>query len=181
MKRIFAVIQAMMLFHILAFAQNTASHEVRIGVPEFALLSIEHAGDNPQNSRLSDPAEAVQYIRFSGNREHECWINYSSLVTGGKHNRKVVASLTGPMPEGISVSVEALDCTGSGKGKTGVPTGKKLLTASPEEIISNIGNSYTGKGNRNGHLIRLIIEVDPAETLASQFTGDMMVTYRITE
>ena len=181
MRRIFVVIQAILLFHILAFAQNTALHEVRIGIPEFALLNIEHAGENQQISREVDPAVAVQLIRLSNSREHECWISYSSLVKGGKLERKVVASLTGSIPEGVSVSVEASDYSGNGKGRTGIPSGKKLLSGNPEEIISGIGNCYTEKGSSNGHLIRLVIEVDPEETFPSQFAGDLMVTYRITE
>jgi hypothetical protein len=181
MKRIFAVVQAMLLFQLLAFAQNTASHEVKIGTPEFALLSIEQDGDNPHLRSEADPAIAVQYIQLSGSQEHECWINYSSLVKGGNQSRKVVASLIGSIPEGVSVSVEASGYSGSGKGKTGIPSGKKQLTGHPEEIISSIGNCYTGKGNSNGHLIRLTIEIHPEETDITPVAGDLMVTYRITE
>lgn len=181
MIRILPLFLAILLFQFLANGQSDVSHDVRVVFPEVALLNIAHPAGPVSLTEVHDPAEVVQCIPLNGNPGYEYWINYSSMVRGGKPERKVVASLTGEIPEGISVSVEAADCTGSGKGKTGIPAGKKQLTGMPEEIISGIGSCYTGKGTTNGHLIRLTIDVNPVDAQASQMPGHLMVTYRITD
>lgn len=181
MVRTLTVILAILLSRILAYSQNPVSHNVGVVLPELAILDIAQPDGSPDLHQGHHPSEVVQQISLNGSLEHECWVNYSSLVRGGKPNRKVVASVGGVIPEGISVAVEAADFSGNGKGKTGISAGKKHLSELPEEIISDIGSCYTGKGSSNGHLIRLTIEVDQAEVLASQFPVHLMVTYRITD
>ena len=92
--------------------------------------------------------------------------------------------IQGEIPKGIRVKLEASDVAGSGKGKTGQPTGVVTLSNEPSDVILNIGSCYTGKGLNNGHYLTYKMEFDEAadeyHQLASGQTS-LNVIYTLTD
>jgi hypothetical protein len=80
------------------------------------------------------------------------WLNYTTLVQLSDPNLSITAQIvSGTLPEGMVLQLEALPYQGMSKGKQGTPVGKITLSYSPQVIISNIGTAYTGNGRNEGY------------------------------
>ncbi len=163
--------------------QNSQGHSVAISVPRVALISIEGAGSNGIEFIANEPAQAGHSILFTNTEVSGLWLNYSSTVGHNQPKQKVLATVSGNIPEAISLTVEAGNYLGSGKGLMGQPTGKQVLSETPVEIISQIGNCFTGKGINNGHLLTYSIELDETSfhTLSTGKYENILVIYTISE
>jgi len=183
MKRGILVILLLILFATTARTQSSQSHQVRIVIPKVALIDMESAGSSAVVLSLDKPNEAGHGLQAAAQNSSGYWVNYSSVLASGQPERKVMASLSGNIPEGVKVLLVASPYSGEGKGKNGIPSGKKILSGEPTEIISNIGSCYTGNGVNNGHLLTFSLEVDEGKYEAIRH-GDfenLRVTYTLTE
>ena len=158
-KKVISLAMAVVLTIAVLNAQNTASHQVSVSIPEVALIGLT-ATESSVGIPGHNTNEVIQTLDISEMNISEVWLNYTSVPENSQRYRKIIAMLSGTLPNGIKLSVEASPFTGTGKGKTGTSCGKKILSAEPSEIISDIGSCYTGKGEHNGHLLSFSVEVD---------------------
>lgn len=164
-------------------AQNTVSHTVTISVPKIAILDIESSGSDDIEFIIDKPDEAGHTIDFSDIHHTGLWLNYSSVKSSGQPDRTILATLSGALPEGFHLYLEASDFNGSGKGKLGSSTGRKELTNQPVGIIDNIGSCYTGNGLNNGHALTYSLEFDDDNfgQIAQGNFNNISVTYTFLE
>ncbi len=164
---------------------NPANHKININIPEVALLSL--VSDNSTNISFQSvsPGGAGNSVSFSGAIESaDIWINYSSVIRNNNHLRKIEAMISGDVPEGIRLMVEASEASGTGKGKLGLSGGLISLSNQPAKIITNIGTCYTGKGAHNGHFLIWKLEFDGSAANYAQLTQSEIsfnVVYTLTD
>lgn len=170
---------------VFSYAQEKETqHKVGIEIPEVALLGLASENSPNVNISFTAPQQAGNPVDISGIQNENIWINYSSIVSGSEHRRKIVAMVEGEIPEGVQIKVEASEAAGSGKGKTGEPAGAVTLSAEPTEVIVNIGSCFTGKGSSNGHYLTYKVETDesfknyPLSTLEN---ASIHVVYTLTD
>lgn len=84
------------------------------------------------------------------------WINYSLDVNPAEPFASISVEIaSGNIPNGIELYIQAGYYTGSGRGKTGQPTGKIRIDNMPKVLINDIGTSFTGNGRHQGHQLIL--------------------------
>lgn len=163
---------------------NIKSHDVRINIPEVALLDLESSSPSIALN-LKAPNEAGNSVDFSNVNNSELWINYSSVTSSSLPDRKVSAFIEGEIPEGVKLNVSASSYTGSGAGKTGIPAGTITLTNNMQDIITQIGSCYTGDGVNNGHQLTYSLTLDEKAgsyaDLSHDQSGTISVTYILTD
>jgi len=148
----------------LAFTQaNVGKHSISCEIPEVALVGL--VSDNGSDLMISAiaPTEAGNSIDDFNSDNNKIWINYSSIITNENHRRKIIGMISGELPKGIRIKVQASEVLGFGKGSRGNPSGEVFLTNEPSDIITNIGSCYTGKGTNNGHVLTYKLEIDESE------------------
>jgi hypothetical protein len=164
---------------------NQADHKVNIEIPEVALIGLVSNGDSHVNFIAAAPGEAGNRIELAKIKQNkEVWLNYSSIIRGHSHRRKVVAVVQGDIPQGMRLTVEASQPAGRGKGMLGSPSGRINLTTAPAELISDIGSCYTGMGPNNGHLLSYRLEEDDSdEAMAALIENQLslQVIYTLTD
>lgn len=163
---------------------NTVNHKIDIEIPEVALLGLATEGSADIDFNINSPEEAGNSINLNDVQKSNVWINYSSVITHSNHKRKVVAMVSGELPYGFRLMVEASGVTGSGKGKLGQSKGFIALTNEPAELITDIGSCFTGKGAKNGHSLTYKIELDEtANNFASmsQVHSSVHIIYTLTD
>ncbi len=163
--------------------QSSQGHSVAVSVPKVALINIEGAGSNGIVFIANGPAQAGHSVSFTNSEVSGVWLNYSSTIGRDKPKQKVLATLSGNIPKAISLYVEAGNYLGGGKGLMGQTTGMQVLSETPVEIISQIGNCFTGKGINNGHLLTYTIDLDKnsVHTLSTGSYENILVIYTISE
>ena len=157
-----SLISFMLFFLTFGFinGQNSISHEVSVKMPEVALLRLESTGSPNIDFELKAPLEAGHPLDISELRISKYWLNYSSVHPANLPDRKVYATLSGNLPPGTVLFVEASPYSGKGQGKKGSSSGRKILSGQPVEIINGIGTCFTGKGINQGHLLTYSLELD---------------------
>jgi hypothetical protein len=100
------------------------------------------------------------------------WINYSLEVNPAEPFASISVEIaSGNIPNGIELYMQAGYYTGSGRGKTGRPTGKIRIDHMPKVLINDIGTSFTGHGRHQGHqLILSIVITDFALLQPGEYT-----------
>lgn len=100
------------------------------------------------------------------------WINYSLEVNPAEPFASISVEIaSGNIPNGIELYIQAGYYTGSGRGKTGRPTGKIRIDHMPKVLINDIGTSFTGHGRHQGHqLILSIVITDFALLQPGEYT-----------
>jgi hypothetical protein len=100
------------------------------------------------------------------------WINYSLDVNPAEPYASISVEIaSGNIPNGIELYMQAGYHTGSGRGKTGQPTGKIRIDNMPKVLINDIGTSFTGHGRHQGHqLILSIVITDFALLQPGEYT-----------
>lgn len=162
-------------------ASAQVSHQVTISVPKIALIGIAGTGDD--QFRIGQGQEAGHRIAITRNKISGIWLNYTSVVSAENRSHKVMAAMSGSLPEALQILIEASPCTGSGNGKAGKPTGSKVLSGEPVEIISDIGSCYTGKGVNNGHELVYTLQWKDENNMSGLHVGNSSVeiVYTISE
>ncbi|WP_167617623.1 hypothetical protein [Maribellus sediminis] len=141
--------------------EHEANHKAKVNIPNVALLSLQFEENSSLDLTGSAAAIAGDQINLNTDQKSGVWINYSS-VSEKNQKRKVTASVSGTIPQGITLKVKAEKSVGNGKGELGQSKGFVKLSETPADIISGIGSCYTGTGIQNGHLLSYEVDVDEA-------------------
>ncbi|NQU85288.1 MAG: hypothetical protein HQ541_05965 [Mariniphaga sp.] len=148
-------------------AQNRISSEnnLSIEIPEVALLSLKSISSSTINLSVGAADEAGLSLDFSNVNKNDIWVNYSSILPGnGIPSRNLKAKISGEIPDGIRLKIQASGDAGYGGGQTGIPIGEITLSNIQQTIISGIGSCYTGVGVQKGHQLTYSLElVDQAQ------------------
>jgi len=88
--------------------------------------------------------------------DNKQWINYSLDISPTEPLLSISVELvSGNIPNGMELYIQAGYYTGSGWGKLGRPTGKIRVDNVPKILINDIGKSNTGNGKHQGHRLLL--------------------------
>lgn len=163
---------------------SSADHKVNVDIPEIALLGLVAETNTAIAIKTNLPSEAGQSVGFNVSEENRVWLNYSSIVSRVGLTRKIVATVSGDIPAGVVLKVEASEVVGSGKGKLGKPAGVVALSGTPTDVIVDIGSCFTGKGVSNGHYLTYSLESDASlndMAMLAQAQSSFDVVYTISD
>ena len=157
---------------------NENNHQLRITIPEIALINVQSSLQTNIKLGNGSVVEAGQALKIDES-DKSIWINYSSII-GSKSDpsRNVTIQISeGTIPNGINLFVKATKDSGSGGGKMGIPNNKmQVLTSNPLNIISQIGSSYTGVGTSKGHNIEYILKLKKEKGSYAKLDFDQSTT-----
>lgn len=160
--------------------QSSARHSICLTIPEIAILDIEPQ-NTPINLSLDIPIESGEALSIT-KEDASKWLNYTSAIAPNGANRSITAQISGSsFPEGLNLYLEASNYTGIGAGSLGKTTGKMILSTNPKTIINDIGRSYTGNGNRNGHQLKYALGIADYEKLDAAESKEVTIIFTITE
>lgn len=160
-----------------AQTNNTAEMTVTVSIPAVALIDFE---GNDRLITFKSPNQVEQIISPSG--LNKTWLNYSSIIEKGSTNFITVHISSGNLPPETFIKLEISEDSGLGAGKMGVSSKQITLSHYPQNIITDIGSCFTGRGREKGHLLTYIwtnIE-DYTKSLYSKNEYLITLTYTIT-
>ncbi len=114
----------------------------------------------------------------------DIWINYSCIAQGPQNQKSIsVESSSVPSISGLTLSVCASAHVGTGGGNVGSATPLVVPSSSPADIITNIGTSFTGSGNSNGHKLtyHLTFTGDFSDLNVDDANSTIIMTYTISD
>ncbi|PKP32672.1 MAG: hypothetical protein CVU00_11580 [Bacteroidetes bacterium HGW-Bacteroidetes-17] len=173
-----------LLILVLLFSQNisaqqtnTAEVTITVSIPAIALLDFK---GNGQVITFKSENQIEQVITPS--TLNKTWLNYSSIVETGSTNHITVHISSGKLPLESLINLKIGEDVGAGGGKVGEPASQITLSNYPQNIITNIGSCYTGRGVEKGHQLTYSwLNIDPYEkNLTSNKDYEITVTYTIT-
>lgn len=154
---------------------------VVFSVPEIALIDIESHSTGLIHFTITSTGVSGEIPRIAENTGEQLWINYSSAMSQPNRSRTIVAEILQPLPDGLSMFLEASAYRGTGNGRLGTTSGKINLSRLPQPIISGMGNCYTGDGINNGHSLAFSIEITDYEKIKAMNESEFTVIYTITD
>ncbi len=189
MKKITFILTAILLTvfskEAMSQDQNTDDHNVKVNIPEVALLDIE-----PTNNSITlapeAPTEAGEFLDFSNATNNSLWLNYSSVVgSTTEPSRKVgVAITSGSVPSGMDLYVSAAKVA-TGEGSTGSPVGKVKLSEKTTDLVTGIGSCYTENGENFGHQLSYALALSGDDDAVASIDFDdattLTITYTLTD
>ncbi len=183
MKSLLTTFTAIILFIGVVAAQdtNTHGHNVTISVPQVAIMDIEGpGGETSITLAATAPTEAGNGLDFSATNS-SLWLNFTSVVSGGK-SRKIQANVSGTLPGGVSLLVQAGAISSTGKGNRGKAVANAItLGTTDQDIVTDIKSGYTGNGVNNGYPLTYSLAMDEnAYENLLHGSQTVTVTYTIT-
>ena len=164
------------------FAQDSrkAGHNVKVSIPNVALIDIESEGNSTITLSAKGPKEAGEFLDFSKAEDQSLWLNISSVI-GNKGKRKVTVALTeGKIPEGIALKARAFKGNHDGTGHMGHAVGSKVtINRQQQTIINNVGTGYSGDGVRRGYNLWYGMDLKSKEDV-SKINFDQSTTLTLT-
>lgn len=156
--------------------ENTAEMAVTLSIPAVALIDFE---GNDNLITFKSPNQVEQII--SPSSLNKTWLNYSSIIEKGSTNYITVHISSGNLPPETSINLEISKDSGLGAGKMGVASAQIMLSHYPQNIITDIGSCFTGRGIEKGHLLTYIWNNidDYSKSLHSKNEYEITVTYTI--
>lgn len=158
-------------FWVQAQDNTSASHRIKLEIPDIALVDIESDGNTEINLALIAPEEGGEAVQVDQANNSSLWLNYSSLynqntsVNNGKSRTIYARIVSGTLPSGLILNLQATAATNDGKGQKGTPESTSVvLNAQDQSIIANIGSCFTGSGAGKGHQLNYSIALDPNAT-----------------
>ena len=181
MMRLFLFIFFVITNVFLANAQFSyqANVEARIHLNSIALLDIE-PNNFPFLLDLKNTIEAGQKIY--SRRDSTKWINYTSALKPSTSHRSLSAHICSRViPSGTALFLEASSYMGHGKGQFGRSNGTVQLANYPQNIINNIGGSYSGTGVGNGYQLLYYLEITNYSLLDFEDANTLTIVYTLTD
>ena len=155
---------------------------VNFSLPQIALVDIEPGFNNSIHFTLDPALESGNPAVVQLSSSNDLWINYSSSLANARSSRSIIAEVSqGNVPEGLVLYIEASDYSGTGKGQLGQTVGKVEISAHPTQIITNIGNCFTGDGINSGHFITFSMDISDYSRIVSADELNFIVLYTITD
>ena len=197
MKKVTLILAAVLFSAGVTFAQDnndetTATHQVGITIPSFALVDVEAPGGEEAELINLTPSisalEAGEAIDFSTATDNSLWLNYTSVIARGNGSNSNERSITvalddeDELPEGVSILLTAGTVAENGNGNKGESEGQVILSETAQDLVSGIGSCYTGTGVLSGHQLTYTLSMDNG-SYADLFAGDdyeVIITYTIT-
>lgn len=163
---------------------SSANHDITVEIPSYSLVGISSTA--AITLEPGAPTEAGDGLDFSASStiDNSIWLNYSSILSGTEANSISVEMVGDELPTGVTIELEAAEDAGNGDGEVGGSAGVITLDADGHDVITGIGNCYTGKGGNSGHQLTYTLKMSDSEgTYAALVSGtyDMTITYTITE
>ncbi len=161
-----------------------SSHKVTLKIPDIALIDIEADGSSDIDLALTAPSEGGMPAQINSSINNNLWLNYSSLYNqntsqnNGKTRSISARVVSGAIPSGIILNVQATAASSDGRGQKGVPGAENVALNNQDQIIIiNIGSCYTGTGVGKGHQLSYSIEIDQNNVaLIDNAQNDAVVT-----
>jgi len=161
---------------------STDSHTIGINIPAVALVDIEPEASKNITMNFTAPTEAGLPIGTPSSNNN-LWLNYSFIPSGSGITADVTVKLDDAIP-GVDINLVAATDVGNGDGAMGTPVATLTLTGTDQNIIQNVGASYTGDGASNGHELTYSLDVTGGTSdYANLFsaTNTVTITYTISE
>lgn len=186
-KKIILLISLVVLFFsfsIIVKAQNynKAEMSLTLKIPAIALIDFVVSGNQTitYSYSYSGPNQVEQII--TPTTSDNTWLNYSSIVNSGLSNYITIHISSGSLPADVSLNVLIGADLGAGKGITGTSIGQVTLSTFPQNIITDIGSCYTGRGLYKGHQLTYTWENPESYNYSLKYDGGnaIAVTYTIT-
>jgi len=119
-----------------------ANGSVTYTIPEMKALAI--TGEAPSLTFKQTSGAAIV-----AETDESRWLNYTSIVALNATN-KITVKLTGTVPAGTTLTVEAADAS-TGDGSKGGTAGEVTLDdTDAHDLITGIGSCYTGNATSEG-------------------------------
>ncbi|MCK4406715.1 MAG: hypothetical protein KAV44_03470 [Bacteroidales bacterium] len=186
-KKIVLLISLVVLFFsfstiVPAQNNNTAEMSITLKIPAIALIDFVVDGSQmiTYNYSYSEPNQVEQII--TPTTGDKTWLNYSSIVKSGLTNYITAHISSGSLPADVSLNVLIGADIGAGAGLKGTSIGQIALSTFPQNIITNIGSCYTGRGINKGHQLTYIWENPDSYNYSLNYEegNAIAVTYTIT-
>ena len=171
-----------LVVQLAAYSEGDSQADASLEIPELAIMDIE-----PSNTSISlgvsSPLEAGEGLRITeAGTDDSKWLNYSSSLASNATSRSISVQVSsGSIPTGLDLCLEASAYTGNGDGETGYPTGKLILSKTPQVLLSGIGGCYTGDGTYNGHQLTYSIQFNDQYDFDFSLASTIEVTFTITD
>ncbi|WP_167610050.1 hypothetical protein [Maribellus sediminis] len=185
MKNLSLILSLVLIFgiSIVANAQKTANHNVKVGISKHALVGVSSASEIVLEPAA--PTVAGEGLNFDAEStsDNSVYLQYSSII-GSSANKITVAMDGDNLPTGVSIELTATDDAGAGNGAVGKAVkGAITLSGTSEDIVTNIKNCYTGTGAGSGHQLTYTLKMGSDAKYEDLTSGNFTntVTYTITE
>jgi hypothetical protein len=157
--------------------QNIA---VDLTIPEINLLAISN--NEPLLFYLEPIENAGEKINALTSSNNNFWINYTATLSETSTFKNLTAQIvSGKVPTGTKLMLEASSYSGIGKGNLGSSEGAIELKNLPQVILSNIGGSFTGTGSNNGHQLLYTLNITNYSLLDYEDTTTLTVIYTLSD
>lgn len=178
-KLLLRISLTLLLFSVLntkAQNNNTAEMAITVSIPAVAL--IDFVG-NGHLITFNSPNQVEQIITPS--TLNKTWLNYSSIIENGATNYITVHISSGNLPPESTINLQISEDGGAGAGKMGIPSAQITLSHYPQNIITDIGSCFTGRGSERGHQLTYLWKNidDYSKSLYSKNEYVITVTYTI--
>ena len=181
MKKIIVYLFLILVNSITAQTTDSQEIEFRIALPEITLVSIA-----PENSTILLAMEKTEFagekIVYTSKQDHQLWLNYTCSIAPESPSKNIsVQIVSGSVPTGIDLQLSVSEYSGSGKGEFGTPIHKLSVQNYPQNIISNIGGSFTNKGTNNGHKLEYSLGVTNYKLLDAESSNTLTIVFTISD
>jgi hypothetical protein len=186
-KKIVLLISLVVLFFsfstiVPAQNNNKAEMSITLKIPAIALIDFVVDGSQTitYSYSYSTPNQVEQII--TPTTSDNTWLNYSSIVIDDLTNYITVHISSGSLPADVSLNVLIGNDVGAGDGIIGTSIGQIILSTFPQNIITNIGSCYTGRGIYKGHQLTYTWENPDSYNYSLNYENGnaIAVTYTIT-
>lgn len=165
--------------------QSSAKHDIKVGIPSYSLVGVSSTSGIELKPGVSTVAGEGLNFSASSASDESVWLNYSSILSGETSN-SISVSMTGDnLPSGVSIELIASADAGKGKGETGTAKQTKItLNGQDQDIVTGIGNCYTGTGSGSGHKLTYSLKMSDEGVNYKKLTSGSFtttVTYTITD
>ena len=185
MKNLSLILSLVLIFgiSIVANAQKTANHDVKVGISKHSLVGVSSTTEIVLEPAAPTVAGEGLDFDVESASDNSIYLQYSSII-GGSANKISVAMTGDNLPSGVTIELSATEDGGEGKGAVGkAKNGAIVLSGTPDDIITNIKNCYTGTGSGAGHQLTYTLKMANNANYEDLTSGDFTntVTYTITE
>jgi len=184
MKKLSLVTVLIFFLAVALNAQN--SHGLKVGIPSYSLVGV--SSNSTIELQPAAPTTAGDGLDFSASSttDNSVWLNYSSGLKNKNQSNSISVSMDGDdLPAGVTIELVASEDAGSGNGTMGTTELNVLvLKKQSQDVVSGIGNCYTGTGSGSGHQLTYSLKMDQSSANYSALvSGDYTttITYTITE
>lgn len=180
-----ALVTLFFSFSTMVHSQNNNKTEMslHLTIPAISLLGFAENGNQIITYSYSNSApNQIEQIITPTTTGDNTWLFYSSIVEYGLTNYITAQISLGSLPADVSLNVLVGADAGAGAGMTGTSLGQITLSPFPQNIITNIGSCYTGRGVNKGHQLTYTWENQESFNYSYYFeSGNLIaVTFTIT-